>query len=201
MKTSTVKEKLISTTIALIEQGKSIEDVTIRDISSAAGVGIGLINYHFQTKENLIRICIEHIIGDIIVNFDAIYRSLELQPIDALRYLTKRMCTFLVEHQSISRISIVSDLVSASNSDNSVKTIQAYKPVIRKVLGPLISDNELYVRTQILTATIQSVFLRSQVLREHTGIDFQDSSQREEFIDSVIDIIFLGDGVVARNTV
>lgn len=190
MEKTSVKEKLIATTIKLIENNESIEDVTVRDIAAAAEVGTGLINYHFQTKDNLIKICVERIIGDVIQNFDRIYKSLTMAPLEKLRFLTKRMCTFLIQNPGISRVSILSDLFSGSNADNSVTTIHAYRPVVREVCGPDKSDKEIYLLTQILTATIQSVFLRADVLKENTDIDFNNTEQRDELIDFLIDSIF-----------
>lgn len=65
-----VKEKIIQATIALIETGEgNIEGISARAISEKAKVGLGMINYHFQTKENLISICVERIIGDVILSF------------------------------------------------------------------------------------------------------------------------------------
>ncbi len=65
-----VKEKLIMVTIELITGGGgNIEDITTRAIAQKAGVGVGLVNYHFQTKDNLIEICVGRIIRNVISVF------------------------------------------------------------------------------------------------------------------------------------
>ncbi len=46
-----IKEKIIHATIELIKKHGDISKITVRDIAANAGVGIGLINYHFQTKD------------------------------------------------------------------------------------------------------------------------------------------------------
>ncbi len=47
------KEAIIQATIALInENGECIDDITVREICKKADVGLGLINYHFGSKEN-----------------------------------------------------------------------------------------------------------------------------------------------------
>ena len=57
MNTENCKEKLIEVTIGLInEHGGDVDKVTIREICAASGVSVGLINYHFGNKNNLITI-------------------------------------------------------------------------------------------------------------------------------------------------
>ena len=53
------KEAIIQATIKLIEEkGEHLEEVTVREICKRAGVGLGLVNYHFGNKDKLIEQCI-----------------------------------------------------------------------------------------------------------------------------------------------
>ena len=57
------KEAIIQATIKLIEEkGEHLEEVTVREICKKAGVGLGLVNYHFGNKDKLIEQCIERMI-------------------------------------------------------------------------------------------------------------------------------------------
>ena len=190
MKNTDVKDKIIDATTKLIEECESIENVTIRDIASMAGVGIGLINYHFQTKENLINLCVQKIIGNIINRFDSIYNSLTLEPLDKLRFLAKSTCSFLVLNQGISRASILSDLFAGNSADNTSQTIKAYLPVVREIYGDTKTHEEIYICTHILITTLQSAFLRRDVLMQNVELDFFDATQRERYIDMLVEIIF-----------
>ncbi len=185
-----VKEKILEAATALIGECVSIESVTVRDIAAKAGVGVGLVNYHFQTKENLINQCVQKIIGNVINNFDMVYQSLAMEPLDKLRVLTKRMCSFLVQNKGISRMSILSDQFAGNFSDNTAQTIRAYLPVISEVCGHKKSDKELQVLAHILISTLQSAFLRRDILLQSMQVDFYDAQQQELFIDGVIDSLF-----------
>ncbi|HYE11729.1 MAG TPA: TetR/AcrR family transcriptional regulator, partial [Patescibacteria group bacterium] len=174
MKKNSVKEKIVDATIELIGKSASIESVTIRDIAAKAGVGVGLINYHFQTKENLINQCVQKIIGNVISRFDVMYQGLTMEPLDKLRFLTKATCTFLAQNQGISRISILSDLFAGNASDNTAQTIEAYLPVIKEIWGDKKTKEEIFLSTHILIAALQSAFLRRNVFMQSTKIDFFD---------------------------
>lgn len=190
MKDTNVKNKIMDATTKLIEECVSIENVTIRDIAAKTGVGIGLINYHFQTKENLINQCVQKIIGNIINKFGTLNQSLTLEPMDKLRFLAKATCSFLAQNQGISRTSILSDLFAGKSSDNTSQTIEAYLPVLREIYGETKSDKELYIFTHVLITTLQSAFLRRDVFMQKAEVDFYDKEQREKFIDMIVGIIF-----------
>jgi AcrR family transcriptional regulator len=190
MKNINAKDKIMDATTKLIEECVSIENVTIRDIAAKSDVGVGLINYHFQTKENLINKCIQKIIGNSINTFGAMYQSLTLEPLEKLRFLSKSTCTFLVKNQGIFRASILSDLICGNCTDNTSQTIQAYLPVMRDIYGEAKLEKEIYLSTHVFITTLQSAFLRRDVFMQNKQFDFYDTKQREEFIDIVVEIIF-----------
>ena len=65
-----VKEVIIHATTELIrESDGNITKITSRKIAGRAEVGLGLINYHFGSKENLITICVQRIINNVVMCF------------------------------------------------------------------------------------------------------------------------------------
>ncbi len=191
MKNTDVKERIIDATIALIEENNSsIESITIRNIATKAGVGIGLINYHFQSKENLINQCVQKMIGNIIVQFSKTNKNLDMEPLQKLRFLVKANCDVLAKNQAISRISMLSDLASCSLNDNTSQTTTAYLHVIRQICKDEKDDNQIYIITHIMISTIQETFLRNDVLMQKLGIDFFNKEQRDKYLDRIINTIF-----------
>ena len=69
-KSEEIKEKIIKTTIEMLEKSNGeIDNITIRGIAQTVGVGTGLINYHFGTKDHLIELCVQRIIQNVISVF------------------------------------------------------------------------------------------------------------------------------------
>lgn len=187
MKTNSVKEKIVDSTIELLGECETVEKVTVRDIAQRAGVGVGLINYHFQTKENLVNICVQRIIGDVISKFDQLSKNLNMEPLEKLRSLAKRNCSFLVQNKGISRISILSDIENGNLTDNTSRTVRAYLPIVRTVCSEKKSNKEIYLVTSIMISAFQSAFMRVNVFMEGLELDFYEMHQRDLIVDMIID--------------
>lgn len=185
------REKIINATTQLIRDYGDISKITVRDIAINSEVGVGLINYHFQTKENLINICILRIISHFIDEIDKLYKSLELSPIDKLKYVFKLKCDFVVVNCGISKISMLLDLNSGEIGDNTDQAAKVHLNILKDVFQDQKSENELFIILHILMSSIQVAFLRSNVLKVNTNIDFFNKDQREKFIDSLIDSIIV----------
>ena len=183
-----VKNEIITATINLInEKGIDTESITIRDISDHAGIGVGLVNYHFQTKENLIGQCVQKMIGDVISKARVVHESVSNQkPEEQLRYMMKYTCAYLEAHENMSRISIITGLTNSSKNDNTSQTASAFFRLMRKVYSIDIDDKEVWRQTYLLIFTVQMAFLRSKNLVEDIGFDFHDRQQRDMLVDKII---------------
>ena len=188
---NTAQEKIIQITTELIKEYEDISKITIRDIAVKAEVGSGLINYHFQTKENLIDICIQRIISHFIDEIEKLYDNLEMHPVDKLKYVFKAKCAFLVTNPIISKTSMILDLNNATLNDNTDQAAKVHFKVLKEIYGDRKTDRELSVILNILMSSIQVTFLRNDVIKVYTDIDFFDKEQRELYIDRLIDCVLV----------
>lgn len=185
---SETREAIVAAAIQLIADHRGdAAKVTVRDISAKAGVGIGLVNYHFQSKEKLIEYCVQLIIGRIIEGFPPLYASLEMQPLEKLRYLLKATASYLADNPGMSRLSVSHDIVAASVGDNTEQTTKVYYPVVREVCGNDVAAQEVYMMLHMMISAIQVAFLRCDELKALSGFDYFDKTQRNKFVDRVID--------------
>jgi len=181
----TVKEKLIEVTIDLIkETDGEVDKITIRDIAKRAGVGIGLINYHFQSKKNLLDICVQKIISGVIAQSNP--DMAQLSPMERLKRSVKIPIDFLMDNPEISKISVLGDLTQGKNDDNTFKTLSKYYCHACN-LG---EDEDAFFKTAFLIHGLQGIFLRWELYKEK--FDFSDKAQRDSLIDSLVEKIFGG---------
>lgn len=185
-----IRDKIIEVTIGLIKKYGDTDKITMRGIASEAGVGLATINYHFQTKDNLINLCILKIIRLSIEQLESFSQNAEIKAIDKLKVLGKGIAAFMIINPGISRISITSDLVSPKNDDNTTQVIKMFLPIIKEMYGETKNEQELLILLHMLISSIEVGFLRQQQIKETIGIDFADGEQRDKFIEFCINQIY-----------
>ncbi len=190
---SRVKENIIRATTELIEQSSGrIHEITSRKIAQQAGVGLGLINYHFGSKENLITICVQRIINNVVMCFsqkkDTADRS-NLSDEERLADWAKQVFDFLFENHAISSISILGDMQNYHIESNSVYTQKGFLKAIQDQEMPE-GDKRLLVF--MLTGAMQIAFLSGNTAKELLGYDLTIKRQRDLYIDKTVNILFTG---------
>jgi len=181
-----IRERIIDVTIGLIKKYGDTSMITVRGIAAEAGVGVAMINYHFQTKGHLINLCILKIISHTIEQFESFKQSSEMKAIDKIKVLGKGVAAFMVTNPGLSRISMTNDIVSGNSNDNCAQVTKMLFPILKEIYGDKKDDTELLIILHMLISSIQVGFLRKDVIKETTGIDFTDTEQRDKFIEFCI---------------
>jgi AcrR family transcriptional regulator len=189
-KSDNVKERIIEATIALIKDSKGdIAYINTRSIAEKANVGVGLVNYHFQTKEHLIEICVERIIGNVISSFSPSLKPAIQTPVERLKHIAKLVTDFLIDNPAVSRISILSDFKNPQNFDNTMKSVTGFHHSISNLKIP---EKERFLLAFTFTLAIQALFLRREGSKELFGYDVNVKEQRDQVIDLLVDNLFGG---------
>lgn len=168
-----VKNRIIAVTTELIEQySGDTKSITARMIAEKAGVGLGLINYHFGSKENLITECVQRIIEKVVtgVHMTKHYETDK----ERLTACATYVFHFLFEPSAISRISILGDLQNDTVDCNSALTQRGFSLSLKND----ILNNDKAMLTFILTAAMQAAFLRSEAAKQLLGYDFVKPKDR-----------------------
>jgi AcrR family transcriptional regulator len=186
-----IKKAIIDATIKLInEKGGNPDDITVRDICKEAGVSVSLINYHFQTKENLIAHCVQSIIGSITLTHEPWTDAFPGKSLrETLKIALTTTLTFMYAAENISRISILTDHQDPHQGDNTHQTMDAFYPLIKKLCAKKDIDDPKKIN-MLLVQSIQGAFLRTDLIKEDLGIDLRDADERKKFVDDYIDVLF-----------
>lgn len=184
------KEELINITIDLInENGGDVSKVTMREITARTGVSLGLINYHFGNKDNLITECVQKIIRNVVTTFTPklnIDDNLDnnTKAILRLKACSKEVFEFLFKNPSISKISILNDYNNYIDSSNSNMTIKGFMRLLSGLERNELEKERLAFH---LTNNMQIAFLRSLSNNNYLGYDFSKKEDRNKYIDDIID--------------
>lgn len=190
MEPKDAKGRIVRAAIELMQQAGCAEELTMRLIAERAGVGVGLVNYHFQTKERLLEQAVQVYIAEVISSWPARHQAKD--PVERLKSMLKATARFLSEHANVSRISIHQDLLHPSPGDHSIQTIEAMLPVLREAVGGGARESDLRLMGVQLTALLQVFFLRKDVCREYTGVDFDSGRQRDRLVEQLVDQVLSG---------
>lgn len=186
-KATEVKERIIEVTIALIQASNgNAAEITTRDIAEKAEVGNGLINYHFQTKENLIAICVQRIIGQVVKSFNP--NIANQNTAERMTNAATAVFEFLFANPAISRISILGDLSDPTGDSNTVKSQQN----ICQVLGESMNDADKKIFSFVLATSMQTAFLASQCGDAMIGYTLDTKASRKAFIEKLVDMMLHG---------
>lgn len=181
------KESIIRATIALIEEkGEDLEAITVREISKKAGVGLGLVNYHFGNKDKLIELCVERIVNGIVERFQSIREKTEgFTPFEKLEYLGNMTFDFLFEHYAVSRISVLTDMKNPKIGDNTHRTYAAYLPLVA-ACRPDWDEHTVKRKTFCLISVMQQTFLRYKTTSPILDIDLSQKENRRAWHTQIL---------------
>lgn len=188
-----IKEKIISATISLIESSDGlVENITVRDIARQAGVAVGLINYHFASKKNLIEVCVQRIISHAMGTFAAAEHAADTRSAahrrqEGMASFTARVFAFLLHHPEIAKISMLGDLAQPGPDSNSSVSYRA----ILKAIPDAEPENLRKTKAFMLLSTIQSAFLNRHISHELLGCDLNDEKNACDFFRLVTDVLKL----------
>ena len=185
------RERILDSTVELMLETGDVRRVTMRAVAGRAGVGLGAINYHFQTKENLVNLAVRGFIRTVIAKWTA---ASELSDADSPRVQFERLlrssADFIAAYPRVSRISILFDAEYPAQDDNTSAVIQQLIPFAERALG---QERRHLARTVCgaCVASMQLNFLRCYERGEQPS--FFDVEARAALISSLVNVV-LGQG-------
>jgi AcrR family transcriptional regulator len=175
------KKKILEVTVDLLDTIENPDNITVRKIAQAAGVGAGLINYYFESRDDLIKAAV----AQKMVSMAEIMESLKEDsgnPKEYLKNVLTAMSDTAMKDRRLNKISAEYDLVKGD-----FKICLYLQPVLRKIYQDSKSETDLRLIAFQLIVTLQSVYLRQDAFHLLTGIDAGIKKERDNLINSIVD--------------
>ena len=153
-------DNLINVPLELLKIEKEVTKVSMRKIAKEANIAVSVINYHFQTKQNLINTAVDKYINRVIQESSNTTGFENLTIEERIRFSIKNATNFIANNPSISRISILNDLRNPSINDNSSRLFYSILDQLRTYYQDELDEIQLEILTQQQIATVQEIFLR-----------------------------------------
>ncbi len=182
-----VKESIIKSATELIEENKGdVTKVTARAVAAKSGVALGLINYHFKSKDNLIEICVQRIINKILFCF---YSDDDLSDdvSDRQRLINRgrRIFDFFFDNRPMAKIFILSDLKNYQPKSNTAAVQSGFKMALR---GD--TDNKKKrILSFMLTSAIETAFLTGDKSADILGYNLEVKEERDMLVEEMVDAL------------
>ncbi len=164
-------------------------EITIKQIMERADVGMGTVNYHFGSKENLMNLVIRRYISSILPETPRIFgQYADLPPLQQFRAGVKDIMTIIAREPEIARQAFMQDMTAGFEGDATSETIQALLAPLRSALGDE-DETRLWLRLHLLVVGLEATVLRSEIVRKASGLHFEDDGEREEILDAILDMV------------
>jgi AcrR family transcriptional regulator len=183
------RKRMVHAALELLAEADDPSTITIRQVASRAGVGVGLINYHFHNKENLLKQAIDSLMGNLSDQWDRNLDASIADPIQRMKKILKNNVRTAVQNAKYMRIIIRYELLQGD-----FVTSQALLPVLREIYEQSKREEEIRMIAFTLVSSMQVAFLREKAFRAYSGIRLDDPIQSDRLVDELVD------DLVARKT-
>lgn len=92
---------------------------------------------------------------------------------------------FMFEHYAVSKISVLTDMQSPKECDNTYRTYAAYLPFVA-ACRPDLDEAAIKRKTLYLITIMQQMFLQYEIISQILGIDLRQKENRKNFHTQIL---------------
>ncbi|QOR35168.1 TetR family transcriptional regulator [Clostridium sp. 'deep sea'] len=176
---SKAKDKVFQAAMELVLEGKNDKQITTREIALKAGVNLALINYYYQSKENLLSQVVGSLMGDVIEKLNPNNRA-DTDAQTRLRSILFSTADAAFKYPSICKIAISQEL--KSGCQNSCKLVI---PILKEIMTEL-DESDLNIIAMQLMIPFHHIVLEPELYSRYLDTDFANEKMRKQKINQMI---------------
>lgn len=187
------RERILKAAIELLKEHPDSKNITMKAIAERSGVGVGLINYHFKSKDRLFMEAVGKMLAFKALQWRAHAEALNdlqlIKPLDKealVNYAEKQLKQMLTdlmdlgaEHMKL--VQLVAAFELMEGHFNSPEFILPYIKVITGQTDAVSQLTAINLMSGIQTATVRQV-----IFKAYTGFDLTTNEGRSAYIETLI---------------
>lgn len=181
MNDTDARNRLLKAAIDILDEEPDVSRITVRRLAERAGVGIGLINYHFQSKDRLLNEAVNVRMSQMAEEFRDVDKANEMEPVEFIKYMLKKLSGFALRYRKLIQISISFALLQGE-----MEAEMYLLPSLRAIYGRTKEESELRLIAFTLIKTMQAMYMRADDFIRFSGIDILDERQMNESVDRLV---------------
>ncbi len=176
------KKRILRTTIEMLRSGVEPDKLTVRKIAELSGVGIGLINYHFGSKNELLSSAIGEEMSRQAINYTVPGNYTHLTPLKKLKFMLKSLYNLGEQYDKLVQFQITQNIISG-DMNASLYLV----PILKEIFNNGKDEIELRIIAMQILLPLQVASINPSKFFNYSGINLKDTIQRDMLIDRLID--------------
>jgi len=177
------KEQILNAAVKLLLEGREPADITVRDIAAEADVPLGMINYHFRAKDELMYQAVGVLRYKMASNVFS--KEEEKSAYMKFREMLISICDMSVKYSQYMRFTVEYELTKAE-----IVAPQYLIPLIREIYaansGGKVSETSIRIKAYEIISILQLIFFRAKDISNYLGFDVLDYDRMVEIIDTIL---------------
>lgn len=177
------KERMIEVTTKLIYEGMKPNEITVAEITQRAGVGNGMVNYHFQSKDNLIRTAVKSVMICVKKEISIKYKAMDKEPVEErLAFILKEALKVMSINPEICKIAILDNLESEEETLHLLSDMDEFNQCLDEMYKG--DSYKIWLTNGLIAGFLSFLFLKAPVIKNEFDISIKE--HRDEAINYLL---------------
>jgi AcrR family transcriptional regulator len=176
------RNRILKATKEILDETDNIEQITVRQIAERANVGVGLINYHFKSKDNLLGTAVGEEMAIMAGGFLKAGSDPGMDPVRKMKTMLKDLFSYGEKHKDHLKYIVTHTILSGD-----MQAQLTLVPLLRDIFNGQKDEIDLRIIAMQILLPLQVTALSPQAFHFYSGIDLFDETQRNKLIDTLVD--------------